>query len=466
MTAIDKEWNQATMAELRNSILEGIGGTPIVRLNRLGAELAPEIYVKCEFLNPGGSVKDRIALELIEDAERRGLLRPGGTLVEATSGNTGIGLAIVAAIRGYRTIFVVPDKVSEEKIRSLRAFGARVVTTPTAVAPEDPRSYYSVSRRIAEETPGAFYVNQYHNPANPLAHYKTTGPEIWKQTDGVLSALVVGMGTGGTISGCGRYLKEQDPRVQVIGVDPNGSLYYDYVKQGRIGEARPYRIEGIGEDFFPSTMDFSVLDDVVRVQDREAFLMTRRLLVEEGLFVGISSGAAVAGALRYAAERPAGERIVVILPDSGNRYLSKVWEDAWMQDAGFLDAAGRVGDLLDEAPARRPVVLARRGEPISEVLRRMKHQGLDELPVVDGERVVGMVHELDLVAQMLEGHCAPTDPIDDLVSERFRAVTPADPIERLPEIFYNSRTALVLEGGALRAMLTPGDLQGYRAGKM
>ena len=453
------------MGELRNSILESIGRTPLVRLNRVAEGLAAGIYVKCEFLNPGGSVKDRIGRELIEDAERRGLLQPGGTLVEATSGNTGVGLAMVAALKGYRTIFVLPDKVSEEKIRTLRAFGAQVVTTPTAVAPEDPRSYYSVSRRIAEETPGAFYVNQYHNPANPLAHYKTTGPEIWQQSDGALNALVVGIGTGGTISGCGRYLKEQNPAVQVIGVDPDGSLYYDYIKHRRIGEARPYLIEGIGEDFFPTTMDFSIVDDVVRVYDREAFLMTRRLLAEEGLFAGISSGAAVVGALRYAAGRPADERIVVILPDSGSRYLSKVWDDDWMRAAGFLEGAERVADLLDDAPAPLPLVLARTGEPISEVLRRMKQHALDELPVVHGERVIGMVHELDLVEQMLQGQRAPADPIDDLVSERFRAVSLTDPIERLPEIFFSSRTALVLEGDMLRAMLTPGDLQGYLAGK-
>ncbi len=453
------------MGELRNNILESIGRTPLVRLNRVAEGLAADIYVKCEFLNPGGSVKDRIGLELIEDAERRGLLRPGGTLVEATSGNTGVGLAMVAALKGYRTIFVVPDKVSEEKIRTLRAFGAQVVTTPTAVAPEDPRSYYCVSRRIAEDTPGAFYVNQYHNPANPLAHYKTTGPEIWQQSDGALNALVVGIGTGGTISGCGRYLKEQNAAVQVVGVDPDGSLYYDYIKHGRIGEAHPYRIEGIGEDFFPTTMDFSIVDDVVRVYDREAFLMTRRLLAEEGLFAGISSGAAVVGALRYAAGRPAEERIVVILPDSGSRYLSKVWDDDWMQAAGFLEGAERVADLLDDAPAPLPLVLARTGEPISEVLRRMKQHALEELPVVHGERVIGMVHELDLVEQMLQGQRAPADPIDDLVSERFRAVSLTDPIERLPEIFFSSRTALVLEGDMLRAMLTPGDLQGYLAGK-
>jgi cystathionine beta-synthase len=450
------------MKEFKPTILDAIGKTPIVRLNRVAERVDSSIYVKCEFLNPGGSIKDRIGLAMIEDAERRGLLHPGGTIIEATSGNTGMGLALAAAVKGYRLIFVMPDKMSEEKIRALRAFGATVVVTPTDVAPEDPRSYYSVARRLAIDTPNSFYTNQYSNPANPDAHYRLTGPEIWEQTGGQIDALVVGMGTGGTISGCGLYLKEKNPKIKIIGVDPEGSIYYDQFKYNRRVEAQPYKIEGIGEDFIPGTIDLGIVDDVIRVADRESFLMTRRLLAEEGIFAGISSGAAVMGAIRYARRLRLPRQILVILPDSGNRYLSKVWNDAWMRDAGFLDTPrARVADLLRVAAPPAAIITARLGEPIDHVIGKMKEHGISQLPVIHNCELVGMITENDLVQPLLEGRKRPTEPIDDLVEQAYTAVSPGDPIDVLPEIFSGGNTALVVENGALRGVLTKIDLISY-----
>src|SRR5499433_2064157 len=338
------------------SILEAVGQTPIVKLGPVARHVRADLYVKCEYLNPGGSMKDRVALNIITDAERRGLLRPGGTIVEATSGNTGMGLAMVAAVRGYSCIFVMPDKMSQEKIASLRAFGAKVVICPTAVDPEDPRSYYSVSRRLVEETPGSFHANQYHNPANPEAHYVSTAPEIWKQTGGEIDVFCAGLGTGGTISGCARYFKEQKDSITTVGVDPVGSLYYDYAKTGRLSQPFSYHVEGIGEDFLPSTIDLSIIDEIVRVHDKECFLMTRRLACEEGLFVGGSAGAAVVGAVKYAEQTGRQENILILLPDGASRYLSKIFDDEWMRRNGFLDepdALGTVADLLAKSAGRR-----------------------------------------------------------------------------------------------------------------
>ena len=284
------------------NILQGVGNTPIVRLNRVTQGLAAEIYVKLEYLNPGGSHKDRLAWNLVRRAEENGL-KPGGTIIEATSGNTGASLALIATVRGYKCIFVMPDKMSQEKISYLRAFGAKVVVCPTAVEAEDPRSYYQVAKRLANETPNSFYANQYHNPANPEAHYLSTGPEIWRQTNGDFDIFMAGMGTGGTLSGAGKFLREKMPNLRIVGVDPVGSLYYDFVKTGRVTKPFSYKVEGIGEDFFPTTMDLKILDDIVRVDDRECFLMTRDLTRLEGLFAGGSGGAAVAGAIKYARER-------------------------------------------------------------------------------------------------------------------------------------------------------------------
>ncbi|MGA2511423.1 MAG: pyridoxal-phosphate dependent enzyme, partial [Candidatus Acidiferrales bacterium] len=321
-----------------NNILDAIGNTPLIRLNRVAKDVPAELYVKAEYLNPGGSMKDRIAVSMIDEAERKGLLRSGGTIVEATSGNTGMGLALIAAVRGYKIVFTITDKQSREKIDLLKAFGAEVIVCPTAVEPEDPRSYYSVAKKLAREIPNAYYPNQYENQSNPEAHYRTTGPEIWKDTEGKITHFVCGLGTGGTASGAGRFLKEKNPKLKVIGVDPYGSLFYEYWKTGNIGKARPYVVEGIGEDILPGALDFSVLDDIVQVNDEECFLWARRLAKREGIFTGGSGGGCVSAALRVAKDCSKGDVVVALLPDSGTRYLSKIYNDAWMRELGYADA--------------------------------------------------------------------------------------------------------------------------------
>jgi len=323
------------MKKIISNILEGIGGTPLVRLNKIGTEFDTEILVKPEFLNPGGSVKDRMALYIIEQAEKAGKLKPGGIIVENTSGNTGVGVAMAAAIKGYRAIFTMPDKMSQEKINVLKSFGAEVVITPTDVPADSPESYYETAKRIARETPGAFYLNQYHNQDNIEAHYRSTGPEIFEQVDGRLDAFIADIGTGGTLSGAARYLKEKIPGIKIIAVDIKGSVFYDYFKTGKLPEPFVYQVEGIGDDQLTGAMDFSVVDDMVQVDDRESFDMARRLCTEEGLFAGGSSGSAVAGVLKYLADYPETKRVVTLLPDSGARYLSKFFNDEWMREKGY-----------------------------------------------------------------------------------------------------------------------------------
>ncbi len=322
------------------SALEAIGRTPLIRLNRMARGLKPAVYVKAEYFNPGGSVKDRIGVAMIEDAERRGLLKPGGVIIEGTSGNTGIGLALAAALKGYRIVFTITDKQSREKINLLKALGAEVVVCPTAVEPEDPRSYYSAASELARTIPNAYYPNQYANPENPRAHYLATGPEIWEDSGGRVTHFVAGMGTGGTISGVGKFLKEKNPRVKIVGADPIGSLYHEKWKHGRVGKAHPYAIEGIGEDMFPKTMDLGVLDEVIQTPDKEAFQTTRELARSEGLFAGGSSGAAVWAGLKLARGLGAGDFVVILLPDTGMRYLSKIYNDDWMRENGYAEDAG------------------------------------------------------------------------------------------------------------------------------
>src|SRR5260221_8468259 len=409
---------------------------------------------KMENLNPGFSVKDRIGIAMIEAAEREGKLNPGGTIVEATSGNTGVGLAIAAAIKGYKCVFVLPDKQSIEKIKQLRAFGARVIVTPTNVEPEDPRSYYSVAKQVTRETPNAILANQYHNPANPDTHYRTTGPEIWQQTAGQIDAFVCGMGTGGTITGVGRYLKEQNPGVKIVGVDPVGSILYDYFKTGQMVEAHSYKIEGIGEDFIPSIYDFSVIDDMVQVTDKESFLMARRLVREEGIFCGGSSGSAVVGALKYAVENALGpdKMIVVLLPDSGYRNLGKVFDDEWMRENRFLDSTvedARVQTVLAAKPTQK-LLTADQSDSIGEVIARMKEYSVSQLPVVrDDHHLVGLVTEVNLLKYLLssQGADAASQPISaaNVIDDNVATVTPDTPLEAVMSVFTTSPVAIVIE---------------------
>lgn len=428
-------------AEVLDNVLEAMGETPLIRLHQVTRDVKPDVLAKVEFFNPGGSVKDRIGIAIIEDAERSGKLKPGGTIVESTSGNTGVGLAVAAAIKGYKTVFVMPDKMSDEKIQLLRAFGARVVVTPTAVEPDDPRSYYNVAKRIVEETPNAILANQYHNPVNPEVHYRTTGPEIWRQTNGRVDVFVAGMGTGGTISGVGRYLKEQNPNVQIVGVDPVGSLLYELFHTGKMGEAFTYNVEGIGEDFLPSTLDLSVVDDVVQVDDRESFLMTRRLVREEGLFVGGSSGSAVAGALKYIQKAGLGpdKTVVVLLPDSGSRYLSKIFNDEWMREHGYLAdpwCEATAEDVL-AAKSQQELIALEPGARLADVIALMKEHGISQAPVIENGDLLGMVREVDLLNHMLMAahNHSPEESIDSMISTDITIVAADEPLEGLMNLF-------------------------------
>lgn len=453
------------------NVLKVIGNTPIVRLNRIGQGLGVQFFVKLEFMNPGGSIKDRIGWWMIEDAEKKGLLSPGGTIVEGTSGNTGVGLAIAAAIKGYKCIFVLPDKMSNEKIRNLRAFGAKVVVTPTAVEADDPRSYYQVSRRLARETPNSIYLNQYDNLSNREAHYKVTGPEILKQMPDI-DIFIAGIGTGGTVCGVSKYLKEHKPTSQVVAVDPVGSMVYEYFKYGTMKSIpKTYKIEGIGEDFIPKNYDLSLIDDMVQVEDKESFLMTRDLLTKEGLYAGVSSGSAVIGAIKWVKANPKkaqGKNILIVLPDSGNRYLSKVFNDDWMREAGFLDkpSMGTVADLLHVTrPHPAPIEMAKQTDKVSAVIERMREKNISQLPISDDAGwIKGIATEGTILTALYEGRVKPNDTVEQLVDPSVEFVTPEDPIEKVSRLVTLGKTPLVSgtqKNGDLMAIITKIDLLTY-----
>ena len=455
-----------------NNILEAVGRTPLIRLNRMGKDLKPQIWIKAEMLNPGGSVKDRIGITMIDQAEKKGLLKPGGTIIEGTSGNTGLGLALVAAVRGYKCVFTTTDKQSKEKVDLLKALGAEVIVCPTAVEPEDPRSYYSVARKLAREIPNSYYPNQYDNPSNPEAHYRTTGPEIWEDSEGKITHFVCGMGTGGTISGAGKFLKERNPRVRIIGVDPEGSVYYDFHKSGKVAKARTYVVEGIGEDFFPTTMDMAILDDVIRVNDEECFVVARRLAKMEGLFTGGSGGGCLSGALRLARELGPKDHVVALLPDTGMRYLSKVYNDEWMRERGYVESsvpitAAEVVHAKREAGKVRELVIARPYQTVFHALKTMQEQDISQIPVFEENLPIGTVYEDQILSLALQGKDLRKLVVREVMSKPLPRVPKNAPVERVTYILSHENPAVFVEMDETRfEILTKYDLMSTVASLM
>ena len=455
--------------EIYDSLVDAIGRSPLLRMKRLGAGLSCEFLGKLEMLNPGGSVKDRIGISMIEAAENEGLLKPGGTIVEPTSGNTGVGLAIAAALKGYRCIFTMPDKMSMEKVSLLRAYGAEVVITPTAVAPESPESYYSVANRLTEEIPGAFQPNQYHNAKNPEAHYRTTGPEIWEQTEGRVTHVVISVGTGGTVSGAGRYLKERNPDIQIVGADPEGSVF--------TGEAHPYLVEGIGKESWPDTLDRDIVDRWIRVGDKDSFVTARRITKEEGLLAGGSSGTAAFAALEVARELGPEHMLVVILPDGGRNYLSKIYNDSWMIEHGFLERPGtqaRIGEVLAEKQRQQPsvpdLVAVPSHEKVGRAIDTLQEFGISQVPVAKSDKpenlseIIGSIRERSLLDRVFRDRDAIERDVASVMEGPLPVVQSSAGVEEMfADLSRGAEAVVVVDGDKPVGVLTRADLLEFLA---
>ncbi|HQT92152.1 MAG TPA: cystathionine beta-synthase [Candidatus Kryptobacter bacterium] len=432
-----------------NSILEVIGNTPMLRLTRIAPGIKPVLLAKLEHLNPGGSVKDRIGITMIEDAERRGLLKPGGTIIEGTSGNTGMGLALVAAMKGYKCIFTMPDKMSQEKIDLLRAFGAEVIVTPTAVEPEDPRSYHSVAVRLSKEIPNSYFPNQYDNPSNPQAHYETTGPEIWEQTEGKVTHFVCGIGTGGTIVGAAKYLKEKNAEIRVIGVDPEGSIYADYFRTKKMPGSHPYKVEGIGQDSMPKIMEFNNIDEVITVSDKESFIATRLLARKEGIFAGGSAGSAIHAALKVVPSLNEKDIIVVIIPDHGSRYLSKLYNDNWMKDNQYLEPRLKItaGDVSHAKRGKRVLISVGPDATLTEAISLMQESDISQLPVIENGKIIGSLTETKVLSTLVSSPSLRGHNVREFIGKPFPVVNEKMSVENLYKMLDSETSAVIVQRG-------------------
>jgi cystathionine beta-synthase len=445
----------------KKNILEQIGNTPLIRLNKINRGLKPQIFAKLESANPGGSVKDRIGIAMIEDAEQKGLLKPGGTIIEATSGNTGIGLALASAVKGYKCIFVVTDKVSNEKINYLKAFGAEVIVVPKMLEPDDPDYYVNVAKRLHNEIPNSFFAYQYSNKANPEIHYKTTGPELWHQTDGKITHFVSGIGTGGTISGAGKYLKEKNPDVKVIAADPYGSIFKHYKETGEIIKGSPYLVEGIGQDCIPENVDFNVIDEIMNVSDRDSFIAARRLTLEEGIFAGGSTGTNLYAALKIAESLSENDLIVFIVCDTGERYLSKLYNNDWLREHRiYFDKPKTLKDLSEIKKARgyQILVYLNPDDKVEKALELIESSGYSNLPVIDNRKSIGVIRENRLLMKLIDKPELKNSQVKDLMDESLQVLDAKTAIEEVREYLKRDYAVLVSEFGRIIDIITRYDL--------